>query len=199
MIVTKPIDLDLLSQELAAAAVTVNGLGMNQTATPGESELYTYDAAGSAAELPPAAVPVVDAHVAPPPMIDYSGSIPVAVRLRTTDDQPHEIYRLTCETRRRYRANLIIDGIDATSFDSKVMEGRFVWKRVTGNVLMVGAGGGIAVISDLHDAATASWLPNCLPSGTAVVFTVKGALGRTIDWKLEGAVDVFAPDGDLES
>jgi hypothetical protein len=187
------VDLTLLQAELEAASVAVpNGL----TALEGTLEtVMMYDQGMGVVSLPPEADPVVAAHVAPPLVTAYSGSVEVGRLLRTTDDQPHEIYRFPCDQHRRYRANLLIDGIDAGSFASKVMEGRFVWKRLTANAIMVGSGGGIAVISDLHDTAAASWLPNCLPSGTDVVFTVTGAAGRTIDWKLEGRIDIFAPGG----
>ena len=54
---------------------------------------------------------------------------------------------------------------------------------------------GITVVSDIHDTAAASWVPNALPSGTDIVFTVQGAAGRTIDWLLVGRVGGYAPAG----
>lgn len=67
MLVTKPIDLELLDAELTASAVAFAGLGLSPTATAGTSDLYTYDAAGGPAELPPEAAPVVEAHDASKP------------------------------------------------------------------------------------------------------------------------------------
>jgi hypothetical protein len=65
MHVTKRIDLDLLGRELATAGVTVNGLSL--FGTESDAELLTHtatDADGNATttELPPGAVPVVEAH-----------------------------------------------------------------------------------------------------------------------------------------
>lgn len=69
MRVTKPIDPDVLSTELTAASVAHNGLGLSGEApgAPGVQELFTYDATGGPIELPPEAVPVVDAHDAKKP------------------------------------------------------------------------------------------------------------------------------------
>jgi hypothetical protein len=69
MQVTKRIDLDLLGRELAAAGTPVpNGLALSGT-LPGETsqELFTLDEHGQPADLPPEAVPVVDAHDASKP------------------------------------------------------------------------------------------------------------------------------------
>jgi hypothetical protein len=128
---------------------------------------------------------------ADPPLIVYDDTVAVKAQARTTDDVPLEVFRFPTVAKHRYEASLRVSGIDAGSFASKVMEGRFVWKRAT----TVATVTGITVVSDLHDAAAAAWAPNCLPSGTDIVFTVTGAAGRTIDWLLKGSVDVFAPDG----
>lgn len=190
MIVTKRLDLPLLADELAAALVIVNGLG-TFTDEAG-TNLHTYAPAdGAVIDVPPEAGPVVDAHVAPPLLGEFADAAQVYAIARTTDDQAHEVFRFPCEERRRYTANLTISGVDAASFVSRDMEGRFVWKRITGNAIMVG----ITVVSTLGEAGSASWAPNALPEGTDIVFTVKGAAGRTIDWLLVGEVDVYAPGG----
>lgn len=193
MIVTKRLDLPLLSQQLTATGVPHTALGTSvpepSPATPGD--LFTYDATGAPVELPPEAGPVVEAHVAPPLLIEYVRSVAVDTQTVTTDDQPHEVFRFPCEQLRRYRSDMRISGIDAGNFVSREMEGRFVWKRTTGNAIMVG----ITIVSTLGEAASSSWAPNALPDGTDVVFTVKGAAGRTINWVLQGDVEVYAPGG----
>jgi hypothetical protein len=68
MHVTKPIDLTLLTRELRDAGVPVDGLGYHPTDDEGGGEVYTY-ADGEPAELPPAAVPVVEAHDASKPKL----------------------------------------------------------------------------------------------------------------------------------
>lgn len=67
MRVTKPLDMPLLTTEMDAAGVPNRGLGTANTETPGEVELYTFDAEGMWDELPPEAGPVVDAHDASRP------------------------------------------------------------------------------------------------------------------------------------
>lgn len=192
MRVTKRLDLPLLGTELTTAGVPFNALGTIPIENGSATELFTYDEAGVAVDLPPAAAPVVDAHVAPPLAIEYAQSAPVSAVTRTTDGVAKEIYRFSTVNLRRYEAALTITGIDAGTFVSKTMEGRFVWKRTTAaSAVMVG----ITVVSDLKDTAAASWAPNAVVSGPDVVFTVQGAAGRTIDWLLDGTVKTFAPGG----
>lgn len=192
LIATKPIDAALLDRELTEAAVPHHGLSVQYLGS--EVELLTHNPDGTAIDLPPEAVPVVDAHVAPPVIGEFATAATVSAIVQTTDDVPKVVFSFPCELHRRYTASLTIDGVDAGNFVSKWMEGRFAWKRITGNAVMIG-GGGIVVVGQLQDAAAAAWAPNAMPNGTAVEFTVKGAAGRTIDWKLQGTVDVYAPGG----
>src|SRR5262245_33920566 len=143
-------DLDLLQVELAAASIVVDALGLFG------DQVFTYDDDGAVLDLPPEAQPVVDAHVAPPPITEVVGLASAEARLGTTDATAHEIFRFPCDLQRLYTAPLTILGVDAGNFASKSMEGRFTWKRVAGGAVMVG----IAVISDVRDTAAASWAPN---------------------------------------
>ena len=190
MLVTKRIDSPLLQRELAAAGIVVPGIGTTP-ADAGQTNVFTYDPSGESIDLPPAAQPVLDAHVAPPPLGDFADAAVVHAITRTTDDVAKEVFRFSCDVKRRYTASLTISGVDAANFVSRDMEGRFVWKRNTGNAIMVG----ITVVSSLGEAASNTWAPNALAAGTDIVFTVKGAAGRTIDWLLQGSVGVYAPDG----
>jgi hypothetical protein len=135
---------------------------------------------------------VVDAHVPSPRIVDLAAAFTVGEKLRTTDAQPHEIYRLPLLLTSVYQATFTITGIDAANGVTKMLEGRFGYKRLLGGAVQVGA---IVVISDIHDAAAASWAPNASPSGNDVVFTVAGAAGRTIDWLLVGTVGRYSPQG----
>jgi hypothetical protein len=191
MIVTKPLDLGLLTEEMTAASVPHNRLLTVETGVPGEVNLLTYDEDGQPTELPPEAIPVVAAHVAPPRVIEYASQTSVEAIARTTDATPLEVFRFPCTTKHLYRANLRISGVDAGNFASKIMEGRFTWKRPAAVAVVVG----LTVVSDIHDTVAASWLPNYAAQGTDVVFTVQGAAGRTIDWLLVGEVDAYAPEG----
>lgn len=190
MILTKRVDLPILTQELGVAGVPI------QVGTYVDPEqqtiLHTWDpTSGQLTDVPPEAVPVVDAHVAPPLVIDYAGSTQVAAIVRTTDAAPHEVFRFPCALKSLYQASLIITGIDAGNFVSRVQEGRFTWKRTTGNAVVVG----VTVVSNLGEAASSSWAPNFGPQGTEIVFTVQGAAGRTIDWMLVGSVSQYTPEG----
>lgn len=176
-------DMTLLAEELSAIApegvVIIDGW------------LLRDDDQWPHAELPPEAVPIVDAHDPPLALVEVSATRQVNTITRTTDAAPVEVFRFPCDQKRLYRADLLISGVDAGNFVSKIMEGRFTWKRTTGNAVVVG----LTVVSDIHDAAAASWAPNYAPVGTDIVFTVQGAAGRTIDWLLVGSVDVYAPTG----
>jgi hypothetical protein len=193
MRVTRRIDLPLLEAELADAGIAVPGLSLSGELPddPGAQELTTHDADGYPVELPPGSEAVVDAHTAPPLAIEYSSTRTVDAILVTTDGTSHEILRFPCEQARRYRASLLISGIDRANWASLDQEGRFVWKRPAATV----PAPGITVVSQIPTTPPAGWATNCIAMGTDVVFTVQGAAGRTIDWKLEGSVEVYAPGG----
>jgi hypothetical protein len=191
MIVTKPVDLALLQAELAAAGVTVTGLGLDPI-DAASGDLHTFDADGASAEMPPGSAPVVDAHVAPPRVVDFAGQIEVSAKVRTTDAAAVEIYRLHTDVQRGYQSTLTLIGIDAGNGAVKSMEGRFVHKRLAANAVQVGA---IVILADIHDTAAASWAPNATVSGTDVIFTVAGAAGRNIDWIMGGTIITYAPGG----
>jgi hypothetical protein len=148
--------------------------GELREATPEEQELIEADRAAAALAA-----------------VRYAGQTPVDAQVRTTDATPTEVFRFPASERHLYQASLTVSGIDAGSFVTKVMEGRFVWKRLTADAIVVG----ITVVSDIHNTAAAAWAPNCQPSGSDIVFTVQGASGRTVDWYLSGSVSAFAPDG----
>lgn len=191
MHVTKPIDLPLLQQELGTAGIAVSGLGTAWAVPNVDGEVFTYDGDGAIVDLPPDAQPVVDAHVAPPRVVEFAGHVAVDALTRTTDAAPKEVFRFPCAAKHIYRASLVITGVDSVSGAIKVMDGRFVWKRPGAASVMVG----ITVVSDIHDTAAASWAPNAIASGTDIIFTVAGAAGRTIDWLLVGDVSQYAPEG----
>jgi hypothetical protein len=132
-----------------------------------------------------------DALPADPPPLAYAGTIQIEARIRTTDDQFHEIYRFSPGERRLYQGNLAIFGVDAGTFVTASLEGRFVFKRVTGNAIVLP----ITIVSDIRDTAAATWAPNCLPDGVDVRFVVKGAAGRSVDWLLTGLLIGYAPAG----
>lgn len=192
MLVTKPLNLPLLTTELAAAGIVVPGLGTQYTETPGAVELHTYDSRGDVAELPPSAGPVVDAHIAPPLVMEYVETRAVDAVTRTTDGAFRAIWRLPTTPKHVYRAALEMRATDATDGTTKAQEARLVFKGLAASVVQVGA---TAVLWTAQDAAATGWAIQAQVDGAELVFGVRGAAGRTIDFSLSGAVVVFAPGG----
>lgn len=193
MLVTKRIDLELLGRELATADVVVTGLGLSGflPETPTEQELYQVDGDGAPLELPPAAVPVVEAHTAPPLVTEFAARVTVDAVTRTTDDVPTEVFRFPTAPKQVYRATFQMTAIDAGSGATKDSEARMTFKRMATAVSQVGT---TTVISNAQDAAAASWAIQPSIQGTDLVISVRGATGRTVDWLLVGGIAVYAPE-----
>jgi len=195
MRVTKPIDLQLLIRELATASVTVPlGLGMSGESPedPGAQDLHTYGADGYPAELPPDAVPVVNAHVAPPSVIEHVETRTVSAVTRTTDGVFREIWRLSTTFKHIYRASLEMRATDATDGTTKAQQAVLVFKGLASSVVQVGT---TTVLWSAPDAGTTAWAIQAQVQGQDLVFGVRGAAGKTIDWSLAGEVVIFAPEG----
>lgn len=195
MIITRRIDLLLLQEELATAGILVTALGTSgpNSATPAAPEnLFTYDAAGAAAELPPGSAPVVDAHVAPPLVVDHVETRPVDVVTRTTDGVFRELWRLLTKPKHTYRAALELRATDATDGTTKAQEARLVFKGGAGSPVQVGA---TVVLWVAQDAAATGWTVQAQVQGAELVFGVRGAAGKTIDWSVTGELVVFSPEG----
>jgi hypothetical protein len=190
MQVTKRLDLALLGRELASAGVVVPGLSLTGTETDGL--LLTYDGVGELAELPPEAVPVVEAHTAPPPVVDYLRTDQTSARLRTTDAAFTELARIVTTPQTVYRATVSIIAIDANDGTTKDSEARLVFKRLAASLAQVGT---TVALGTAADAAASSWAIAALPDGTDLRIGVRGAAGKTIDWIAALRLDVFAPEG----
>lgn len=186
----KRVDLALLADELQAAGVPFNALG-----TTGDGDdvmLWTYDADGALTELPTEAIPVVDAHVAPPLVVEFVESRAVEAVTRTTDGAFREIWRIETSPRHSYRSALEMRATDAMDGTHKAQEARLVFKGLAGSVVQVGT---TTVLWSAPDPGTTAWAIQAQAQGTALVFGVRGAAGRTIDWSLAGEVVIFAPEG----
>jgi hypothetical protein len=182
----KVVDLQVLGAELEAADIPILGLG-----TVGD-DVFTYDEDGAPAELPAEAVPVVDAHVAPPKFVEYAGARTVAAIARTSDAATTEVFRFPTEPKHVYRATLRMTAIDAGSGATRDAEVRLVFKRPNATITQVGT---TTVLSNVQDPAAAAWQITPSVAGTDLVISVAGAAGRTIDWALSGEVGAFAPSG----
>jgi hypothetical protein len=189
MHVTKRIDLNLLEQELGAAAVVVASLGLNGTET--DAELFTYDPAGLPIELPPGSQAVVDQHVAPPLVFEYAETTPVGAVTRTTDDTPTEIARFAAAPDHVYAATLTFMGFDVAAFAIKETTYRYVWKRGSAGAVLVGE----APLTDIPDPAAADWNVTIRVDGNDAVVEVIGERTAPVDWTLAGEITVFAPGG----
>jgi hypothetical protein len=126
-----------------------------------------------------------------PPIRQATGLVVDAV-VRTTDDVLLEVFRLPTELKHVYRATLSMTAIDAGSGVTRDSEVRLVFKRLAAGLTQVGA---TNVLSNAQDAAASTWRIQPSVAGTDLVISVAGAAGRTVDWSLEGAVAVFAPEG----
>lgn len=183
------VDLQLLSKELTTAGVP-HPFGLGAANSTLET-VHTWDATGTRAPLPPAADPVLAAHVAPPAVIEYAEQGQVSGIVRTTNATPTEVFRFGCLARHVYRANLRLSGVDAGNGTTRTVEARFAWKMPTTTPVIIGS----TVVSNIADTAAASWAQSLSVAGTDVVFTVTGAAGRTIDWLLIGEIGTYAPEG----
>jgi len=192
MRVTKRLELGLLETELRAASVPFNGLGTVPIEDGSATELFTYDASGMPTDLPPGAVPVVDAHTAPPLVVAYVETRSVAAVTRTTDGAFHEIWRLATAPKHVYRATLEMQATDASDGTTKAQQAVLVFKGTAAAVVQVGA---TVALWMAQDAAAAAWTIQAQVQGTELVFGVRGAAGKTIDWSLDGQVVIFAPAG----
>jgi hypothetical protein len=192
MHVTKRLDLRLLQSELTAAAVVVNGLGHTGTDTDGE--VFTYDGL-LAVELPAGGAAVVDAHTAPPPVVEYAGAVPAEAVVRTTDGAPKEIFRFTTHPKHVYRAMLNMTAIDAGSGTTKDSAVHMTFKATATAIVQVGATGTLYNVQDAGTGGAGTWVIASSFQFPDLVITVTGAAGRTIDWLLAGSVAGYSPEG----
>lgn len=190
IIPTKPIDAVLLGQELTAANVAHTGLSITDLGT--ELEILTGGEDGELIDLPPEAEPVVDAHVAPPQVVEHVETRVVTAVTRTTDAAFHEIWRLPTTFKHIYRAALEMRATDATDGTTKAQEARLVFKGLASSVVQVGT---TSALWAAQDAAASAWAIQAQVQGIDLVFGVRGAAGKTIDWSLEGQIVIFAPEG----
>ena len=132
----------------------------------------------------------------PPPPIVYARLAPVDTRVRTTDDQPLEVFRFPAEVRHVYRAAFRMTAVDATSGATRDTEARMVFKRPGATLVQVGA---TVLLANFADTATTAWAIIPTVEGTDLVISVRGAAGRTVDWLLFGEIGTFAPEGLAEA
>jgi len=182
----KRVDLPLLQTELTAANVLVLGLGTY------DDQLHTYDELGAIIDMPPEAQPVVDAHVAPPLVVEYAGAVAVDALVRTTDDVPKEVFRFVSVPKHVYKATFEMMAVDATSGATRNTEAKMTFKRTASALTQVGT---TSIPYNAPDTATTSWAILPTVDGTDLVISVKGATGRTVDWLLKGSIGEYAPEG----
>jgi hypothetical protein len=187
MHVTKRLNLPLLEQELAAASVSVNGLGHHGTDTDGE--VFTYQGA-DIIDLPPAAQPVVDAHVAPSTITAYTAVTVSDVRTTTATQTTLVAWPLAVQT--LYTARFTIMAVDTGNGDCRVWYAKASAKRLGGGALLVGVPN---IDTDHPNPGATSWVLTADTSGSNFRVRITGAAGRTISWNLVGEVLRARPDG----
>lgn len=138
-----------------------------------------------------AAIDAVSADVAA--RIVYAGVRMIsAPPMRTTDDQPHEVFRFSTHAQHVYRTTVRVSAIDAGNGTTRDSEVRMVFKGLAASIVQVGT---TVVMSNMQDTAAAGWRIQPVPQGTDLVIQVTGAAGRSIDWQVTGDVGTFAPAG----
>jgi len=188
--VTKRIDLEALQRELAAAAVPTSGLG--KSGTDQDGEVYTYDAGGGIIDLPAEATPVVNAHTAPPRIVEHVETRAVEAVTSTTDGAFHELWRLPTAPKHTYRAMLELRATDRSDGTTKAQQAVLVFKGLASTVTQVGS---TTVLWSAQDAAATGWAIQVQTQSTELVFGVRGAAGKTVDWSISGDLVVFSPEG----
>ena len=194
MRVTKRLDLPTLQAELAAAGLPVTSLGLSGELPddPGAQELFTYSGEGTPLDLPPAAGPVVDAHVPPPLVVEFAGRIEQERIERTTDASFHEVFRVPTVLKHVYDGTVSVIGIDAANGVTKSSTARLVFKHTPTGLVQVGS---TVQLFNAEDTAASTWAIAAQVQGADLVIGVRGAAGRTIDWAVTGSVAFYAPDG----
>jgi hypothetical protein len=184
------VDLQQLQRELDAAGVPVpNGL---ITLANTLETVRTPDTSGAPTALPSAADPVLQAHVAPPLVIEFAGARSVDAMIRTTDDQPHQVFRFTTTPKHVYRATFRMTAIDAASGVTKDSEVRLTLKATANAILPVGT---MAVLYNVQDTGAATWAIQMSIQFPDCVISVKGAAGRTVDWLMVAEIGSYSPEG----
>jgi hypothetical protein len=139
--------------------------------------------------------PVLAAHDPtpdPPPVTDYVGTTQVDAKVRTTDGTFHEVWRLGTAPKHTYRAILEMRATDATDQTTKGQQAVLMFKGLVGSVAQVGP---TTVLWSAPDVGTTAWAIQAQVQGTDLVFGVRGAAGKTLDWSLAGEIVIFAPEG----
>lgn len=195
MKVTKPVDIEQLAEELRAANVPFRLLALTPThsGTPNEAELMDHSEDGVDIELPPEATPVVDAHTPIPPLTKFTQNVTVAAKVRTTDNTPTVLRRVTLSRNTGYDVVLRIIAVDTASFSVKKLVMDFTVKRLGAGALQVGV---TAFPVNQSDTAASGLIGNLTFEGADLVITVTGATGRTVDWAMLGNLNRFTPSGD---
>lgn len=192
MLANKRINLPKLQAELNAAGVPYRVLMAAPTDVDGQVNIHDQDDKGEFLDLPQSAQSVIDAHVAPLPIIEFAGTAQVSSIVRTVDDVVTEVFRLDTQPKHIYRVTVRLTAVDAGNGTCKDAEARILFKRLANSVVQVGS---TVVISVMQDTQAQTW--NIVPgiSGTDFIISVRGAVGRTIDWLLFGDVGTYAPEG----
>jgi hypothetical protein len=196
---THPHHLSKLSDELMAAVPSIapvpgpDGVNMAvMTLSDDGGDVITMTVPDEADEAAIAAVVAAHDPTPPPAVFDYVETLVVSAVARTTDGGFREIWRLPTSPKHTYRAALEMRATDAMDQTTKVQEARLVFKGLSGSVVQVGT---TTVLWSAPDAGTTAWAIQAQAQGQDLVFGVRGAAGKTIDWSMSGEIVVFAPEG----
>lgn len=129
---------------------------------------------------------------APPPPLQYLGSMLIEGHVRTTNDTATPIATFTPEANRLYKATISFmaanPGIAGTLFRDEL----WAWKKAgTAAPVITGS----APIFDVPEQQAADWNTEVVVSGQTVVVRVIGERTGPVDWLVTGTIQVYVPAG----
>lgn len=133
---------------------------------------------------------IVAAHVPRPTLV--SGRTEIEVGVRTTNATPTDLFRRTLAPQTAYAAQLRLVALDMANGAMRRIRADVTAKRLNGAAILVDT---VKVIANHQEAASSTWDVAAAVSGNDFVIRVTGAAGRTIEWRLSGDVERFAPAG----
>lgn len=127
----------------------------------------------------------------PPPPVYSQEERGIDKQVQTTDAQPVSLPPFTLHPLTGYSI-----GVEVMAMaDNGVMmhaEYAVVAKRLNQAAIKVGTE---AVIARVQDSQASTWVVAFAASGNALVMTVTGVVGRTIDWLVSARIVAFTPQG----
>jgi len=129
---------------------------------------------------------------AEPPPVRYVDTVGQDAYVRTADGNFHELWRIPTTPKHVYVGQFRLTAVDAGDGTTKASQAIITFKATAAALAQVGS---TVALWSCQDAGATGWAIQAQPQGTELVFGVRGAAGRTIDWRLAADLEEFAPEG----